>query len=247
MNGSALCKKILDTTGHGFLFLGQSLFGQKSRPEFTQWFGDHGDQVHRLNYPLNAESVVVDLGGYLGQWASDIHARFRCHVHVFEPGNNFCDYIAWRFRENPQVTLHRVGLGDRDHTVALSSEGDRSSVLDRPDAHTTTIEIKQADSYFKAISLTQIHLLKINIEGAEFDLLDHLIANDWLQRIDHLQVQFHDFAPDAPSRRENIRQALTKTHRLTYDYPFVWENWTRKGVSLPESPPSFPALQRPTR
>lgn len=84
--------------------------------------------------------------------------------------------------------------------------------------------------------------LRHTIEGAEFDLLDHLIATHWMQRIDHLQVQFHRFAKDAESRREKIRQALGQTHRLAYDYPFVWENWTRHDVPLPQTLPVFPAL-----
>jgi hypothetical protein len=40
-----------------------------------------------------------------------------------------------------------------------------------------------------------------------------------------IQVQFHDFVPDAEIRRDEIRRALSATHHLTYDYPFVWENW----------------------
>ena len=36
------------------------------------WLADNGDKTYRLDYNLNENSVVFDLGGYEGQWASDI-------------------------------------------------------------------------------------------------------------------------------------------------------------------------------
>ena len=46
--------------------------------------------------------------------------------------------------------------------------------------------------------------------------------------INDIQVQFHTFYPDASHRREKIQQELMKTHVLTYNYDFVWENWVKK-------------------
>ena len=33
---------------------------------------------------------------------------------------------------------------------------------------------------------------------------------------------------DSEEKRENIRKSLSLTHKLTYDYTFVWENWELK-------------------
>ena len=49
------------------------------------WFQNNGDKTLRLNYPLTDKSIVLDLGGYEGQWASDIFSRYCCFIHVFEP------------------------------------------------------------------------------------------------------------------------------------------------------------------
>ena len=32
--------------------------------DVDRWFGDNGDHTLRLDYPLNEDSVVLDLGGY---------------------------------------------------------------------------------------------------------------------------------------------------------------------------------------
>ena len=68
----------------------------------------------------------------------------------------------------------------------------------------------------------------ISIEGGEYDLVKYIIDNNWMNRIDDLQIQFHSFVDDSINKRNEIRKSLSKTHELTYDYEFVWENWKRK-------------------
>jgi len=70
--------------------------------------------------------------------------------------------------------------------------------------------------------------MKINIEGAGYDLLDHLIESGFIKNIKNIQVQFHDIVAEAVKRRASIQEQLKKTHVLTYCYDFIWENWTIK-------------------
>ncbi|MEM7512644.1 MAG: FkbM family methyltransferase, partial [Bacteroidota bacterium] len=72
-----------------------------------------------------------------------------------------------------------------------------------------------------------IDLIKINIEGGEFELLEAIIDAGWVDKIDNIQVQFHDFVPNARERMMEIQKKLSFTHELTYQYDFVWENWKR--------------------
>ena len=43
--------------------------------EFQRWFADNGDRTHRLNYDLNSNSVVFDVGGYKGDFAFSIYEK----------------------------------------------------------------------------------------------------------------------------------------------------------------------------
>ncbi len=38
----------------------------------NRWFTDNGDYTHNINYELNENSVVIDLGGYYGLWVDEI-------------------------------------------------------------------------------------------------------------------------------------------------------------------------------
>lgn len=199
-------------------------------PALNAWVQVRGDKTLRLDYELKPDSVVLDVGGFEGQWASDIYAKYGCKIHVFEPVPEFADFIQNRFEKNPHIVVHRYGLGARSRNQNISVEGDRSSVF-KPGADTKTVQIVEARVAFAELGLTSVDLIKINIEGGEYELLDHLSVQDLLRVIRHIQVQFHDFVPGAREEMERIRNLLARTHEPVYQYPFVWEGWSVRGLN----------------
>lgn len=81
---------------------------------------------------------------------------------------------------------------------------------------------------FARYAWSEIALMKINIEGGEYELLEHMLDTGLVSRVCNFQVQFHDFVPDAYPRMLAIQERLRATHELTYYFPFIWENWKRK-------------------
>ena len=193
----------------------------------SSWFRDQGDKTLRLDYPLDADSLVFDLGGYEGQWASDIFARYRCTIHVFEPVQRFATRIERRFEKNDRIIVHRCGLSGETKKVPIALNEDSSSIL-KSGERTEEIQLLRAMDFIREHHILGLDLMKINIEGGEYDLLDHLIEADFIPSIGNLQVQFHDFVPQATERMARIQRKLAITHSLTYQYPFVWENWRKK-------------------
>jgi len=55
--------------------LRQSMFLTEHEKEVRRWWTDGGDERLRYTYDLDDTSLVMDLGGYKGQWTSDIYAR----------------------------------------------------------------------------------------------------------------------------------------------------------------------------
>jgi DNA-binding ferritin-like protein (Dps family) len=60
----------------------------------------------------------------------------------------------------------------------------------------------------------------------EYELLERVIECGLQSQLKNIQVQFHKIGDDYEERYEKIRAELLKTHHLTYDYPFVWQNFT---------------------
>ncbi|ACT47939.1 FkbM family methyltransferase [Methylotenera mobilis] len=194
------------------------------------WLKDNGDKTLRLNYQLTSDDVVLDVGGYEGQWASDIFSRYLCKVHIFEPIPHYSSMIEESFLQNKHIKLHKIGLGKVNDVIEFSIAGDASSSIVRGN-HLVQARIVAFRNWYEQNDIKEIALMKVNIEGGEYDLLEHLIETGLINNIKNLQVQFHDFFPDAEKRMLDIQASLQKTHYLTYQYKFIWENWTLKDQS----------------
>ena len=192
--------------------------------EFTRWFADKGDQTHRFNYDLDKDSVYVDIGAYTGDYAKKIHDKFGCKIFCFEPVKRYFDHLPKTFNGIPNINYFNIGLGNENKTLDICVDGDASS-LHKIGVEKETIVIRNVVEVFRKLNISTIDLIKINIEGDEYDLLDCCIENHLTRSMKNIQIQFHDFFPDAINRRKYIRDKLSETHKLTYDYEFVWENW----------------------
>lgn len=197
----------------------------------VSWRAANGDRTLRLDYEnLTPDSVVFDVGGYEGQWASDIYSRYCCHVCVFEPVDEYFEKIQHRFSKNSKIQVFNFGLASADNEATISVAADASSVF-KTGGNLQQIILRDAVRWIKKNNILRIALIKMNIEGGEYDLLPHLINSGYIRFIDNLQIQFHAFPVDAVPKMNNIQEELRKTHELTYQYPFVWENWTIKKTS----------------
>ncbi len=199
--------------------------------EVERWFADRGDETLRLDYPdLAKDSVVFDLGGYVGDFAADINGKYGCKVYLFEPHPVFFQKCVERFRDNSQIVPLNYGVSDVDGFFELSDSVDGSSFLngEHDGKQTVRCEVRAVARVVRDLGVEQIDLMKINIEGGEFPLLEYMAQHDMLAMTRDYQIQFHKFIKDAKLRRDAIVDALSKTHDRTWCYTFVWENWKRK-------------------
>jgi len=198
--------------------------------ELNRWFKDNGDETLRLDYPeLNEKSIVLDLGGYEGDFAQAINKKYKCKVYLFEPHPKFYKICLEKFSGNDQINVFNYGLLDKEGKFSLSDTSKSSSFFN-PN-HTKEKGIKcQVKEFFNTLENLQIYkvdLMKINIEGGEFPLLQHIASRGKLNMINQYQIQFHKFIINAVSMRKRIIAELNKTHKRTWCYNFVWENWKK--------------------
>lgn len=188
------------------------------------WFGGRGDQTLRVDFKdLGPDSLVLDLGGYKGDWTAEISQRYGANVMVFEPIQGFHEQICSRFATNPKVRPFQFGLGARDEVLEMHHSADGTGAFVKGQAE--QVKLVEASRFLREQGVQRIDLLKINIEGGEYELLEHLIATGEIARVRRLQVQFHDFVPDAIARRARLVEQLSRTHRQNWCFYFVWEEW----------------------
>jgi FkbM family methyltransferase len=192
-----------------------------------KWFEDNGDNTHRINYNLNQDSIVFDLGGYIGEWSDKIQRKYDSKVYIFEPVLKYFSELKKTFELKENIKIYNFGLSDKTYNTEIIHDG-ASSSLYLIDGEKEKIKLINFVDFIKSEEIKNIDLIKINIEGGEYDLLDFILENNLQTQINNFQIQFHKMFDDCEIRRNNIREKLSETHTLTYDYTFVWENWEKK-------------------
>ncbi len=187
-----------------------------------------GDQTLRFDYDLNETSIVLDVGGFEGNYADDIHKRFGSKIFVFEPSPHYAGICRERFQNNNQITVLDYGLSDKDETVLLSDDVHGSSAYREKGSSAQSVDLRAINPVLTSLLIDQVDLMKINIEGGEYSLLQAMIDHGLLEKVKYLQIQFHDFVPNAQDKRTAIRKNLEKTHNEQWCFPFVWESWKKR-------------------
>lgn len=204
----------------------KTFFPTEHQRELARWRKDDVQNLKRYNYDLNSKSLVFDLGGFRGEWASKIYDLYKCEILIFEPVKSFHSNITKKFESEKSIQVFPYGLSSKDEIRQMSVCGDSSSIfIESEDA----LDIKLVDikRFIEEHKIKHIDLIKINIEGGEYELLERLIEVGFLTKIDNLQIQFHLINDSSESRMKKIQRSLAKTHGTTYKYKFVWENWER--------------------
>ena len=173
---------------------------------------------------MSSGSLVIDAGGYRGSWTAEMLVRYGCAVRVFEPMPEFATNLRERFGQNDRVIVSEEALGGQNGVEDFTVAGDGSGAS-VPHAG-CRIRVRKMDvADVVRAGPAQIGCMKLNIEGAEYEVLDRLIETELHDRVDCFLIQFHNFEVMAREHRERIRSALARTHRLAWDFPLVWERW----------------------
>jgi FkbM family methyltransferase len=192
--------------------------------QHERYWHDAGNYMLIGQFKLDHDSVVIDVGGYKGNFTASILDKYNCIVDVYEPVKTFAEDIEKRFYDNKWVTVHNYALEDRDYTVPIAGMDEGSSIFFPCDKDAEKVEVRDVvkEIYGDA------DLLALNGEGCEYPVLERLIETGKIKDIKNILVQFHIFVPGAENRRNKIREELNKTHKEMFCYDFCWEAWTLK-------------------
>jgi FkbM family methyltransferase len=140
----------------------------------------------------------------------------------FRAGAGFFSHCEKRFSGIRNIQVIDCGLGGEDSVLPIDVADDGSSFFgSRAATSGAFAKVRKADAVLSELGIDHIDLIKINIESGEYDLLRVLIESGWIDRIRYIQVQFHNFIPDAVVLRNALREQLAKTHLERWNYEFV--------------------------
>lgn len=208
------------------------------RPTFYRFIGAtmaNPDIMYQA--PLQAGAIALDVGAYHGDWAARVHEKYRARIYAFEPDPPSVAFLQRRFSAVAEVQCLPFGLGGEDAQLSMLQRGMGSTLYEVDagpgrggDGLEARVEVQVRDivGVLDELGHADIDIIKLNIEGAEYALLERLIAARRLSQIRVYTIQFHEWHAGAHRRRRRIQRELAKTHDKVWDYPFVWEQWIRR-------------------
>ena len=196
---------------------------QQAKEGGEAYWNDAGCYMLINGYDFTQDSQVMDVGGYKGNFTANIIKRYNCYVRVYEPVQKYYQYCKERFKNNNKVRVHDYGLGDSESSFPIAGMDEGSSVFYPCDTGSEIVRI--GDIQNEIGWDPNVNLLALNCEGGEYPILESLIKSGVIGKIKNILVQFHIFVPDAEQRRNAIREALRKTHKEKFNYPYTWESW----------------------
>jgi FkbM family methyltransferase len=167
-------------------------------------FGDNQFAFEKVGF--QPQDVMLDIGcncGVVSLFAARMFPDIR--IIAFDAGevSCLCLKLAAATNKMTNIEVHHLAVGDANRKgVRFYSNGAHMSNLVCDACHTaehvhfdSTVDMVAIDEIFDSpiLNIDRVKYLKMDIEGAEYDIFDHLFEKrpDILDRIDYLHIERH--------------------------------------------------------
>lgn len=190
-----------------------------------------GNDLLYAELPVSDADLVIDAGGYRGEWTAGMLTRYGCHSLIFEPVPKFAAHCSELFASNHRVQVEEAALGGESRRTSFSlSDNGTSEFLSTPqDAFTA--EVHDVIAVLAGLETPTVACLKLNIEGGEYEVLERLLDTGEIKSCRSLLIQFHRQPDDWQQRYDRIVEKLNDTHEREWGYAMVWEKWCLRDLA----------------
>ena len=159
------------------------------------------EEVYRIGLPKDVETSIVDIGANVGFASLYLLERFpRSVVHAYEPNLHCFEILRRNMSANGfdrRVQLWNEAVGRSAGTIRLTSTGASTllTAVGAPDHPAIVVTAQMVDLQQvverRRVRDRKIDLLKIDVEGAEVDILEGA-SDSVLHLIRNFIIEYHD-------------------------------------------------------
>lgn len=172
---------------------------------------------------LTPPSVVIDIGGYIGDFSLYAANRYGSRVYVYEPATENFRLLEDNVRRNHLdhlIHCRCVAVGPATTSLKLFVDLDFGGEIHVTSTIYGTHYKHPQERYVDAVSLAEVYatnkltcadLLKIDIEGAEYDVLDSA-SDEVLTKARNIVFEYHPI----PGHGERLKKIISRLRSLNY-------------------------------
>jgi FkbM family methyltransferase len=144
--------------------------------------------------------VILDVGSNIGASILFFHEQFpSARILGFEPHPETFRILQLNVGKIPSVSVFNYALGSADAKISVPCDGmdfsafaTKAGSLARPvDSIMTDCEVRHAGSALRELGISIVDLIKIDCEGAEYDIL-RTLPEEMLRRCKWIVGEIHD-------------------------------------------------------
>jgi FkbM family methyltransferase len=141
--------------------------------------------------------VFIDVGANIGavslfvdSFNKDREDNSKIKVYAVEPEPNNLYLLSQNIENNPteNITIVNNAIWHEEKMVSISNRGGNSSLVDTDEDKSEVLAIT-LETLFSTYNIKEVDVMKIDIEGAEFDLIINTPA-ETLAKINRLVLEF---------------------------------------------------------
>jgi len=179
---------------------------------------------------LDKNSTILDLGANIGNVALYLSDIFGSKIYCYEPNPNCFNYLKKLFKKKKNITIYKKGVSNKSQSQKLYfSENDKNKISffdgssydkEKSNIQTSNFLTTNTENINKVLSRHKsIDLLKIDIEGWEYKIINTVIRN--LYKIKVVYVELHDSSVKQKILHSKTLQLLKKK-KLLGKKLFLW-------------------------
>jgi FkbM family methyltransferase len=155
------------------------------------------ENVYRIHqWHFAEDAVFVDIGANVGSvslFVDNFNKDREDKIRVFavEPEPHNLSLLKKNIKNNPveNVTVINKAIWHQNKEVLITNRGGNSSIFESEGAEQTKIKAITLEKLFKENKIKHVDVMKIDIEGAEFDLIINA-PEKILAKIKYLTLEF---------------------------------------------------------
>lgn len=194
------------------------------------------------NLDIDNCKVVFDVGANIGLWTKYILTRNAKKVYCFEPNITAISNLKRNFNGNSNVVIdtNAISHENKQFTLYVSDENSLISSFFNTNKggnrnREYLVDAITFDDVFKKYNISDVDLIKIDIEGSEFEIFNNLTPNVY-DKVKSFLIETHDFYfSDGEEKITKLISILEFNGYQVYkspQYKFIYASKIRKNYFI---------------
>ena len=206
----------------------RKMLNTDSDPEIIRYGSEYGGYaVDKSILDKNKDNTIIVYSFGIGEdlsFSEGIMRDRKCEVYAFDPTPRAAEYAKkHRLSEDPRFHFFQYGISVRNDREVFYLPDNQSYVSGALEYHSglsknksIEVELKTLDSLMIMLGHSKIDILKMDIEGEEFSVIDHITDKDI--KPDQICLEIHDrLFRDGKQRLKKMLDTLKQNgYKLIY-------------------------------